>query len=314
MGWILVTIAVLAVIAFAAWRAAFAFGSADTLNRLDGFYSRGQGATQVAAVQYGDNAQQRIELYVPETASGSDTGHPVVIFVHGGSWNFGEPEEYTFIARTLGDLGYATALVGYRLVPDGEFPAMLEDSAASVRWVVDNAAKHGVNADAITLMGHSAGAYNVLMTGLDRQWLGRAGLPDDTIKGVISLAGPADFLPLDSDSTKAAFGHVDPLESTQPIGFARGDGPPLLLLHGSMDTTVYPRNSVNLDKAMREAGGVSEVVEYPEMNHAQIIMAYARPFEGDRKVIDKTAEFLASVTQPSSATEPPSAPVQAAAP
>lgn len=313
MGWILVIIAVLAVIAFAAWRAAFAFGSADTLNRLDGLYSRGQGVKQVVAAQYGHSPQQRIELYVPATPPPSDAGYPVVIFIHGGSWNFGEPAEYTFMARTLGDLGYATALVGYRLVPGGEFPAMLEDSAASVRWMVDNAAEHGINADAIMLMGHSAGAYNALMTGLDRQWLGRAGLPDDTIKGVVSLAGPADFLPLDSDSTKAAFGQVDPLESTQPITFARGDGPPLLLLHGGRDTTVYPRNSINLDRALREAGGDSEVVEYPEMNHAQIIMAFSRPFEGDRKVIDKAAEFLARVTSTARAAKA-SAPVQAETP
>ncbi len=311
MGWVLVTIAVLAVIAFGLWRAAFAFGSADTLNRLDSIYSRSTGTKQVAAEQYGSNSQQRVELYVPEAAPTSDTGHPIVVFIHGGSWSFGQPEDYTFIARTLGDLGYATALVGYRLVPGGEFPAMLEDSAASVRWVTENAAAYGADTNAIILMGHSAGAYNALMTGLDRQWLGREGLADDTIKGVVSLAGPADFLPLDSDSTKAAFGHVEPLETTQPITFARGDGPPLLLLHGSTDTTVYPRNSVNLNKAIHEAGGDSELVEYPDVNHSQIIMAYSRPFQGDRKIINKTAEFLARVSQ---LAKEPSAPVQAETP
>ncbi len=289
-GWLLVIVIALAISIFALWRAALAFGNADTLNRIDALYSRDLPVGLAAAERYGETEAQRLELYVPQTDA--DGPHKVIIFVHGGSWSFGAPEEYRFLARTFGDLGYATALAGYRLVPGGEFPAMLQDTAASVRWVVDNAAKFNLDAGNIYLMGHSAGAYNVLMTGLDRQWLQREGLSGSAIKGVISLAGPADFYPFDSDSTKAAFGQVDAPELTQPVTFARGDAPPLLLMHGLEDTTVYPKNSQNLHRLVTQAGGTSYLEEYAGIDHAQIMMRLSRPFQENRALINRVDQFI----------------------
>ena len=63
------------------------------------------------------------------------------------------------------------------------------------------------------------------------------------IRGVATMAGPFDFLPLDTAATIATFGDVADLTTTQPINFVRSDSPPFLLLTGASDTTVYPKNS-----------------------------------------------------------------------
>ncbi len=324
MGWVswsLIVLAIIVLVLFGIWRWAVYYGSAGTLDWVDARFSRESAVELVAAEQYGSDPAQRIELYLPtgqhleSTAAHPDSEiwsrpeYPVVIFIHGGGWHSGAPEDYRFVARAMGDMGYATALVGYRLVPDGKFPAMLDDSAAAVKWVVDQGAQHSLDTDRLTLMGHSAGAYNALMLGLDRQWLGREGLSGETIKGVISLAGPADFYPFDKDSSRNAFGDAKMPELTQPINFVRSDAPPVLLLHGDADTVVKPRNSRVLDDALRQAGGQSVKVEYPGMSHAGIIMAFARPFDRDRKVIKHVQAFLKKV-----GAKQPSAPVQAEKP
>ena len=66
------------------------------------------------------------------------------------------------MARTFAPEGFVVVNIGYRLMPDGAFPNMTEDTAKAVRWIKDNVGQSGGNPNAIFLMGHSAGAYNAV--------------------------------------------------------------------------------------------------------------------------------------------------------
>ena len=296
MGWTVIVLIVLALAGFGIWRWAVAAGSASTLDWIDARFPRDRGITLAASGDYGSEPAQRSELWVPrgEPPAG---GFPLVVFVHGGGWHSGAPEDYRFVARTLGNRGYATALTGYRLVPEGRYPAMLEDTAAALRWVQERAALADVDAGRMVLTGHSAGAYNVLMMGLEPRWLEAAGVPPDSVAGVVSMAGPADFFPFDKESSINAFGHVADGATTQPVAFAAGDAPPLLLMHGSADDVVRPYNSRNLNQAIAAAGGDAETVEYDGMSHAGLVMGLSRPFAQGDKVLDPFLAFVERVTR-----------------
>lgn len=241
---------------------------------------------------YGADPAQRVEVIVPEGPATAP--RPVLLFIHGGSWAFGDPRDYRFIGRQFARRGYVVVNAGYRLGPAGKFPAMLEDSAAAVAWTAANASRFGGDSGNLCLMGHSAGAYNVTMLGLERQWLGRLGVAEGTIRGVIGLSGPYDFYPFTSDSAKAAFGHVADPAITQPIAFARGDAPPLLLLTGDADTTVKPRNTQALAKALETLGAKPQVVVVPGLTHNDPIRLLGAPFNSDTRVIDPVVRFLSA--------------------
>ncbi len=295
MGTALV-LGLLALAGFGLWRWAVAQGSAATLEWIDARFPRETGVRKVAEGDYGSARNQNVELWVPEGDAPAG-GWPLAVFVYGGGWHSGATEDYRFVARTLGDAGFATALVGYRLVQDGgRFPAMLQDTAAGVRWARDHAGSHGVRTDRIALAGHSAGAYNVAMLALDPQWLEGAGVPMKSIGGVVSMAGPADFYPFTSNSARNALGQAPDPALTQPIHFARGDAPPILLLHGTADTVVRIRNSRRLKARIEAAGGEVEEREYPEMGHAGVIMGLSRPFAQRGIVRDPMVAFLREVT------------------
>ena len=283
---LLVTLAV-AGIALYAW--AVRNQSVATLDWIDARFSRDAEVGPPVKGRYGNHAQQKLFVYRPVGAENP----PLVVFLHGGGWRTGDPADYAFVARRFAQAGYATALVGYRLGNAGRFPAMLEDSAAAVRWLVDHAGELGVRGDGIVLTGHSAGAYNALMLGLDRQWLGREGLPEGTVKGVAALAGPADFYPFDTESSRLAFGDVPDPERTQPINFVRAGAPPILLVHGSDDVTVRPRNSQALSKRLAALGADVRLVEIPGLDHGDVIMRLARPFDRDSRTSDALMSFLA---------------------
>jgi acetyl esterase/lipase len=119
-------------------------------------------------------------------------------------------------------------------------------------------------------------------------------LTPNVIKGVIGLAGPYDFLPLTSDSSKIALGQWPDLTETQPITYARGDAPPLLLLTGDKDTVVKPRNSKILSEKILALGGQQQLRIYPDVDHADIIMAVARPFRQKAPIVTDVVNFIKS--------------------
>jgi para-nitrobenzyl esterase len=95
---------------------------------------------------------------------------PVVVYIHGGSFNYGSGSSYT--PDTLVTRGNMVAVtINYRLGPFGflAHPDLgpdagnlgLADQQAALRWVRDNIATFGGNPRNVTIMGQSAGGYSV---------------------------------------------------------------------------------------------------------------------------------------------------------
>jgi acetyl esterase/lipase len=260
----------------------------DIVDRLTG----GARDTQMLAkVPLSESEARKVLVFGPQQSNPAETKRPVLLFVHGGSWNKGNPDDYGFVARAFVPEGFVVVLAGYRLHPDAIYPAMMEDTAAAVAWTHQNIAKFGGDPDHIVLAGHSAGAYNVVMTALERRWLEAAGAGDARIAGVVGLAGPYDFYPFDSESTVASFGQADDPEATQPVNHVSADAPPKLLIHGEKDTLVRPRNSHELARRLLDVGAEVQTRFFPEMEHNDPLLALASPWRRDRTVVDTIAKF-----------------------
>lgn len=296
IGWTATGVLLLGAALYGGWRFAHATGAVGLLEWADRAIGSTAGtAVAASGVPFGNHPAQRLDVLAP-TSPGP---HPVIVFFHGGGWHSGRPQDYRFVGRTFARAGYVVVLPGYRLVPDGIYPRMLEDGAAAAAWTRAEIARFGGDPNQVILMGHSAGAHTAVMLGLERQWLGQQGLPDDFVKGVVGLAGPYDFHPFTSDSARNAFGHEPDPAVTQPITFARRDAPPMLLLTGDADTTVKPRNSRVLAEALVETGARAELVILPQVDHAGPLLKLARPFARDSRVRDAVLDFLDSLQRTS---------------
>ncbi|WP_408590058.1 alpha/beta hydrolase [Novosphingobium sp.] len=283
---------------YAAFARALSRNPVALLNAADRIMRGGNRTVRlVESARFGANPAQKLQVLVParRPAGALNNPLPVVVFIHGGAWMSGDPHDYRFIARTLADHGFAVVLAGYRLLPQGRYPAMLEDGAGALRWVVDNAARHGLDPGRIAVMGHSAGGYNALMLALDPRWLGAVGLEPAALRAVIALSAPTDFLPLDDPASTATFGHIADLAATQPVNHAHADAPPLLLVHGANDRRVRPRNTRALAAALDRVGAPHRAVVLEGMNHEAPLKVLARPFARDGRVLAEVLDFLGRV-------------------
>ena len=268
-------------------------GGCSPLGAFNALVPKDGGARLVAKDQaFASGERGKLDVYAP---SGARAGAklPVVVFFYGGSWNMGSKAEYGFAGQAIASQGFVTVIPDYRLAQQARYPAFLEDGAAAVRWVRANAERFGGDPDRIVLAGHSAGAYNAAMLSLDPRWLGR---DRSAVKGLVGLAGPYSFLPLDTEVTKATFGHVEDLQSTQPVNFASADDPPALLMTGASDTLVRPAKSRELAMKLSQAGVQAEARVYPDLGHVGIMSALSRLFRGKAPVLRDLAEFAHKVT------------------
>jgi acetyl esterase/lipase len=233
---------------------------------------------------YGQNPRQKLDIYMPRERSGP---LPIVMFVHGGSWQEGNKHPYAFVGRALAAKGFMAMVMNYRLFPESRYPAFVEDVDFALRWAQENGESLGGNPDKLFAMGHSAGAYNIAQAVLDERYAATRA----KLAGVVTLAGPFDFLPLDSRITIKVFGEVPDLPDTQPVNHSRTDAPPFLILHGSADTTVYPKNAIALDKALKSMGASSTLKIYDGVSHVGILLALAKPLR-KTPVLEDAVAFM----------------------
>jgi acetyl esterase/lipase len=224
-----------------------------------------QGYARETDIAYGTDPRQRLDLYRPDRPRADGK---TVIFFYGGSWDSGSKGDYLFVAQALVSSGYTVVIPDYRLYPAVRFPAFVEDGARAVRWTADR-----VGADKVVVMGHSAGAEIASLLAASTAYLSAVGFDRLKLRGFIGLSGPYDFLPLKSARLIEIFGGAnDP--QIEAITFARAPLPPALLIHGTADTTVYPRNSTNLAAAWRAAGAPVELKLYPDVGHIDVVAAF----------------------------------------
>ena len=144
--------------------------------------------TPGATIAYGMHPLQQLDFY-----SAGAGKRPLLAFLHGGAWQFGDK------ARRLSDRkasfargeGCHFAALNFRLVPEVGVAEMAHDAAHGIATLLARADEFGIDPSRIALMGHSSGAHLAALIGTDPRYLRDEGLPTDVLAGVIANEGPA---------------------------------------------------------------------------------------------------------------------------
>lgn len=238
------------------------------------------------------DAQTGMALDVWRPTGDASTNRPVIVFFYGGGWAHGQRAHYGFAAKALAARGFVVVVPDYRKVPQVRFPSFVEDGAAALRWVQDNVAQHGGDPGRVAVAGHSAGAHIAMMLTLDQSYLDRAGVKPGFIKAGVGMSGPYDFIPFDSKRSINAMRAWPRPEETQPVHYVRRDAPPLLLMTGTEDDTVKPRNAIILTQRLAAIGAPVEFKAYAGLGHEDVVMSLSKPFRGKAPVLDDINRFL----------------------
>lgn len=159
----------------------------------------GSGYTLTSNVKYDsipgvDPNLLSLDVYKPNTLTGL---RPVIVYIHGGSWNAGDKAWYVGdMAKLFTDSGYVFVSINYRLSPNPtdtllttavRFPIHPRDCAKAFQWVVNNIHQYSGDSSRISLMGHSAGAHLTLLLSTNHSFLNQQGIAPQKVKCACSL-------------------------------------------------------------------------------------------------------------------------------
>ncbi|WDO06348.1 alpha/beta hydrolase [Streptomyces murinus] len=106
-------------------------------------------------VQGGPTGSVRARIVRPAGATGT---LPVIVYIHGAGWVFGNAHTHDRLVRELA-VGARAAVVfpEYDLSPEARYPVAIEQNYAVAQWIVREGAAHGLDAARIAVAGDSVG-------------------------------------------------------------------------------------------------------------------------------------------------------------
>ena len=240
-----------------------------------------QSPNVVADVPYGDDPMQKVDVY----RTTGKTPAPVVFFIHGGSWQYGDRKQLAVLGKVLGEMGYVTVMPDYRMYPQVTYPAFVDDVVAALNWTVAHVAQYGGDPDCVVVAGHSAGAHLTMIPFVDDAFRKKFAFDPMKIRGLAPVSGPFDFPRIGqgaADQTKLhrIMAGDEGFRNAQPIHHVRKDLPPVLLLVGSKDTITPPGQVEAYAKLLKDAGADVELDVIPGNDHIMILLPLAKVEEG----------------------------------
>jgi pectinesterase len=103
-----------------------------------------------------------LDIYYPRSKKQK---HPAVLLIHGGGWKSGDKSQNEAMALQLASKGYVAVSAEYRLSPEAQYPAALQDLRTAIRWMRNNASDYGLNKKKIAVLGVSAGGQLAALLG-----------------------------------------------------------------------------------------------------------------------------------------------------
>jgi len=141
----------------------------------------------------------------------------------------------TSIAKALASHGYFVMNVTYRLTPNWQYPAPIDDLAEAVRYLRHHAKQLNIDPQRIATFGYSAGGHLAALIGLD---------PRNQIDAIVAGGAPTNMAFWPNGEMSSLFlggplrGNEAVYRAASPVSHVTRNSPPVFIYHGTGDQLV----------------------------------------------------------------------------
>ena len=226
---------------------------------------------------YGATSHEMLDIY-PARNKGSNT--PIAVFVHGGAWRAGVARDSSYGAEPFVRAGAHFVVLDFinAIESGGDLMAMISQVRRGIAWTARNAASFGGDPSRIYVIGHSSGAHLggcVLITDWEKEF----DLPRDTVKGATLCSGMYDLKPVRLSKRSEYVKFTDAAEeSLSTQRHLDRINCPVTLLHGTLETPEFQRQTREFAAALKAAGKTVRLIVAEHYNHFEIGETLNNPY------------------------------------
>ena len=140
-------------------------------------------------VLFGKDKEQYFSYYEPERI----ISDKIIVWVHGGGWNAGNPKFFDYVGQCVADQGYRFVSLGYRLSPKYKYPCQIKDVCKGYNSAISYMKERGIDVSKIIVAGPSAGAHLASIMCYCRKIQKKHNVDVSNIIGFIGSGGPYSF-------------------------------------------------------------------------------------------------------------------------
>lgn len=182
----------------------------------------------------------------------------VIVYIHGGGWQFGSPEMFRPNALSLVEMGYPVFMISHRRIPEFDILDMREDLVMCMLEIRKTMKSEGLSDKKIILGGVSSGGNLASLLAFDSRLREAVGWREELPAGVFLIAAPLNlggmwqspplwFLAGKRDGDR--FRLANPIDQ-----LAKGENLRTLIIHGTHDGLVKYQSVVDFYKKMKVMG------------------------------------------------------------
>jgi acetyl esterase/lipase len=240
-----------------------------------------------------------LDLYFPKTNSAP---LPVVVYIHGGGWQHGSKTSGGWLEPVKDELlsrGYIVASVDYRLAPDHQWPAYINDVKCAIRFLRAQARQYNLDPKRIGTWGTSAGGHLVALLGTSDAGAKLEGEhyldQSSRVQAVVDMFGPSDIEVMAEEVQHRNRGDMifggkkENFRQASPANYVSKDDPPFLIIHGENDALVLPKQATIFHEKLKAAGVESKLVMVKNGTHG---LAGRNISPGRAELVKMIADFF----------------------
>ncbi|MBP5261222.1 MAG: alpha/beta hydrolase [Clostridiales bacterium] len=248
-------------------------------------------------VDFGSDKDQYLLYYEPAKA----ISDKVIIWIHGGGWNAGDPKFFDYVGQYMAGSGYRFVSIGYRLSPKNKYPTQIIDVCNGYNKAIAYLKEKGINTSKVIVSGPSAGAHLSSILCFSKEVQEEYGVDVSNVIGYVGFGGPYCFRKSQTMTvnmlTGMLFAKGYDRSRGEPLSLFSGNHIPMLLIQSRHDSIVEFECAEELAEKARALGNKCEIYEVEDKRntHSWYTAGFFLLSREESKTLDKFMTWIEEI-------------------